>query len=439
MSSLLPLEDWRRIIGLHPFYFYNLTTASVEPRYPNANPSSVCLAYIRKYSWQGADYIGRADIENAIETAEKKIRDYLGYAIAPEYRDETVQWPRYYDHSRARFSSLDAHGEFNGVRLPFGSGYVQAVGVEALTLVGTVTTAGATLVYSDSDSDGLNDTFTITIATTETDPTKLAVYLAAADRLNGEAVGEKWRVRPISASITGGIATIKGRYWLLAKPILYEGVLAQPLDPTIAANFVSSLMVYTRTTNPDGNTVTTSQATLIWETQPCNGWWCSDCCGELSYSPADSSFDPAAQGMAIARAGIRDARTGMLNIGGAYWNATTSIWSAGGFAAGHEPDRVRVRFLSGWPLEDGQVAQKWQTIVARLAAAEMTRPICACEPANKQVHEWAFDLARSGGNNDERFALSASDLDSPFGTRRGQVYAWREVKNLRIAPATIDH
>lgn len=439
--NLLPLEDWRRIIGLHPYWFWNLTTSGVEPRYPNNDASSICERYIKKYSWQGAEYLGRDEVESAIETAERKLRDYLGYAIAPEYREETVLWPRYYDPTLTRWANWDTSGRFISVALPFGSGRVQALGTELLTLVGTVTTAGATLVFSDANGDGLNDTFTATIATTETDPDKIAVYLAAADRLDNEAISEKWRIRPVKVQISAGTATIKGAYWLLAKPILYEGILTQPLDPQTVSNFVSSLLVYVRSTEPDGTTTDTAQGTVIWETRPCHGWFCCcACCSEdPGYSPADSSLDPSAIGIAIARVGLRDPVMGRVTVGEAVLNATTGIWSAMNWSACHEPDRVTVRYLAGHPLENGQVAQKYQVMVARLAAAEMTKPICGCDSANKLIHHWSFDLARTAGNNDERFAISANDLDNPFGTRRGQVAAWREVRNLRLTPGLIDH
>jgi len=435
MTALLALDDFRRIMGLAPFHFWGLLSTTLNP------VTSACNDIVKSYAWQGTDALGRSEILEAIETAERKLRDYLGYAVAPEYREETVRWPRFYDHSRTRWANWDGHGEFIGTRLPFGSGYVQAVGVESLTLLGAASLANGKLVITDADSDGLSDTFTITIATTATDPDKIAVYFGSTDRLDGEAVGEKWRIKPTKVTLSGGNAIIKGRYWLLVRPILYEGVNPQPLDPAMAANFANTLDVYVRTTDPNGVTVDDSQATLIWETEPCHGPWCccSSCCGSLDYVPVDSSFDPAAQGLAIARAGIREARYGELNIGEAVLDATTGIWAATSWAAGREPDRVQVRYLAGYPLESGNVAQKYQTIVARLAAAEMVKDICACVIANKQVHQWSFDLARTAGNNDERFTISLGDLDNPFGTRRGQVVAWREVRNSRLTPGLIDH
>lgn len=441
MSNLLPLEDFRRIIGLHPFWFWGLTTGSVRPVYPNDKPEGICLAYTKKYSWQGADYLGRADIEAAIETAEKKLRDYLGYSIAPQYVESSVLWPRYYDMTRTRYANWDTSGRFISVGLPFGNGYVQALGIEKLTLIGTVMTGGGGLIFSDSDGDGLNDTFTATIATSVTDINKIAVYFSQADRLDNASIGEQWRIRPVSVSISAGTATIIGRYWLLAKPIKYEGVLSQPLDPTVLTNFISSLLVYERTTDPTGTDVSNAQGNVIWETEPCHGAFCCcpSCCGNgPSYIP-DSSTDPAAYGISVARVGLRDAVTGRVTVGEALYNPSTGFWYSTGWGACKEPDRAIVRHYSGYPLENGQVSQKFQTIVARLACAEMTRPICACDSANRLVHEWSFDLARVGGANEERFSISEENLSNPFGSKRGQVYAWEAVRNLRLTPGLIDH
>lgn len=67
-----------------------------------------------------------------------------------------------------------------------------------------------------------------------------------------------------------------------------------------------------------------------------------------------------------------------------------------------------------------------------MAAAEMPRKICACDESNRELHRWQFDVARSAGANDEAYgAVSDIDINNPFGTRRGQIYAWKEVRALR--------
>ncbi len=73
--------------------------------------------------------------------------------------------------------------------------------------------------------------------------------------------------------------------------------------------------------------------------------------------------------------------------------------------------------------------EPFRTVVARLAAAELARPICGCEDASRELFRWQFDLARSSGSGDEQYgAVSAADLDNPLGTRRGHVAAWRFIR-----------
>ena len=430
--NLLPLEDFRRSMSYNPFHFWGLANATVPV-------TSNCNTILRQYAWQGTDRAGRAEIADAIESAETMLRNYLGYDVAPRYREETIPWPRYFNRAETRVANWDTQGLFIAPRLPWGSGHVQAIGVESLTLAGTVTTAGASLVYSDEDGDGLDDTFTATLATAETDSDKFAIYFAAADRFDGSGVGERWRIRPVVATIAAGTLTIKGAAWLCVRPVLYEGVSPDSLDPDDSANFATSLVIYMRETEPDGNTLATSQAMIIWETEPCHGWWCCcGACGDVDYSPTDASRDPAAEGRAIARAGIRDARLGIVGVGEAVLDVTSGLWSALPWGACREPERVQVRYLAGHALEDQDVSREFQTLIARLAAAELGRPLCACEPANKELYRWQFDLSRTAGNNDERFAISAQDLDNPFGHRRGHVWAWKQVKALRIMPGITD-
>ena len=59
----------------------------------------------------------------------------------------------------------------------------------------------------------------------------------------------------------------------------------------------------------------------------------------------------------------------------------------------------------------------------------MARPICACDTANREWYRWQQDLARTN-KDDELYTVSPQDLNNPFGTRRGHVWAWRQVLNL---------
>jgi hypothetical protein len=114
------------------------------------------------------------------------------------------------------------------------------------------------------------------------------------------------------------------------------------------------------------------------------------------------------------------------------YDATTGTWISGCDWPHRLPDRVTVRTLSGLALENGQMQRKWQVVVARLAAAEMARPICACDVANRELYHWQFDLSRAAGKMDEQYRIADDDLNNPFGQRRGHVFAWKQVQNLML-------
>lgn len=427
MTNLLPLDTWRQYMGYHPFHFYGLVNSKMPV-------TSACNTLVWKYEWQNVDAVGRSEIVQAIEAAETRLQEYLGYAIAPHYVSKTVQFPSYLDpHQWRRGNAMGP----SGLMLPVSvnEGFIQDVGIESVTSLGD-----AAITPSDPDGDGVNDTFTASIATTETDTSRIAVYFTLADQVDNPGLNENWRIRPVQVTISGGTVTIKGKLWLLVKPIKYEGIIANTgngFDPNTAANLVTNITIAVRKTNPDGQTTDTSQAVLLWETIPCQGWWCCD--GPVYNPPAYSTnaYDPASVGMSVARVGIRDARLGELLPAQSVYDTTAAQWRAVEWSSYRTPDRVLLRYRAGWPLAaDGNVDNKWQVIVARMAAAELSRPICACDVANQQLYHWQFDVSRAGGANSEQYSISPADLDNPFGTRRGQVWAWKQVRNLRLGGAT---
>lgn len=427
---LLPLDTWRKILGYNPYHFFGLANTSVPV-------TSACNGIVTQYAWQAANQAGRDDILNAIQKAEDMLRDWLGYSVAPRYTEATVSWPRYQDHNTWRGGYGGADGRYAGVRLP--EGKIRSLGIESRTLLATVA-----VVYSDENGDGVTDTFTLTTPAAGVSLTsEVAVYFQSSDRMDGEAVSDKYRVLPVTVSISGGNIIVKGRSYLLVRPLIYEGVddKLQGINPDstgLADNlFAQSLEVYQRKTNGDGQALDTAQATLLWETVPCDGWWCWGV--NATFSPTDSRFDPGAVGLAIARVGIRDAELGWVLPAQAIYNSTSGLWHASGWELmWREPDRVIVRYLAGEALQaDGQMQSRWQTIVARLAAAELGGRICACDEANAELHQWQFDLSRAAGANDEQYSISPADLDNPFGTRRGQAWAWKQVKKLARQTAAI--
>lgn len=428
MSNILPVYTWFEKLSFHPWHAFGIAGTG------DLAINTGCNTLVRRYAWQNSDAAGRKEVEDAIETAETMLRDYLGFSVAPHYVVETLAWPSLADGSALRGGPYGADGRWLTVKLT--EGEVRAVGVETLAAI----SAGAAVTYSDADGDGIEDTFTISAATTITDTSQIAVYFSSGDRFSGwgatTALSPRWRLQPVQVTISGGTVTIRGPKQLCVKPLKYEGVTnigANGLEPGTAGNFVTTLDIYRRYTATDGTAVTNSQAVITWETRPAHGWWC--CCAGCSNPPdafGSSPYDPAAVAQAVARVAIRDGTLGLVAPAESAYDTTTAIWSSLDWTVCDQPDRVTIRYLAGYPLaSDGQMQEPYRTIVTRLAAAELARPICGCEAANRELYRWQFDVARTGGANDEVYgAISQEDLNNPFGTRRGHIYAWRAVKRL---------
>lgn len=425
--TLLPIETWRKLISYHPFHFYGLSNSNIAP-------VSSCNDLVVKYGWQASNAAGRSEITEAIQAAEDKLTQYLRYAPALHFVDELLQFPQYHTTGVRYLNNAAVDGRWMTVLLK--EGKIDSIGKETLTLIETIT-----VTYSDSDGDGLNDTFTATTTatTTESRIENIDVYFSSANRLDNEGANDNWLIAPVQKTINAnGTVTIRGRSWLLVRPILYEGLSAtptNPIDPSVAGNFVTTVDVYRHYVDPNGVAITDSQAVLYWETQPNFG----ACCGgtSVTYTPGGST-DPASYYAAIARAGIRNAEIGEVNPAAASYDSTTGLWSAVTWGVCTPPDRVRVRYRAGEPLAaNGEMQKKLQTVVARLACAELVTRPTACDIANRELYRWQFDLSRAAGNNDEQYRISNEDLNNPFGTRAGQVQAWKYLKENGHVNATV--
>jgi hypothetical protein len=135
----------------------------------------------------------------------------------------------------------------------------------------------------------------------------------------------------------------------------------------------------------------------------------------------------------IARANIRDSRLGLITPAAAVYDPTAGTWSSSWCCSGSycDPDRVRLRYLAGFPLEGRQMAQRWQQIVTKLAAAELKRRICACRETNEKLHDLQLDMALESTQT-ERYRRTEAQMNNPFGTRLGHIQAWLEAKDSMI-------
>lgn len=408
------LEQWRRIINYHPYHFWQQANTLIPI-------TSACNTIVRGHSYQSAQFVGRDTIREAIQRAEETLQPWLGYYPAPHYREVTLPFPKFPKADVQRLGYAGADDRWISINLP--EGYIQAMGLETLTLI----QANVPLVYTDENGDGIIDTFSLTVVTTALDA-ELAIYFNAVDRFTQEDPSEKWRIKPISIRPNGVAKIISGPSWIIAKPILSEGFATSEIDPDDAVSYPSSVDVYRRWTDDSGTTETTCEAVLIWETPPYP---------QVNYNISFQTTDPSGHAWAPARCQIRDGINGVIGLGESIYNSTTSTWESVLWWASlykfRTPDRVTFRYLAGYPLDkSGETSHEYAAAVARLAAAELPSGVCACDRANAEIYRWQFDLARTAGGGDESYGMiSREDLGNPFGTRRGQVEAWKFVKARR--------
>lgn len=409
----LSLDRWREIIGFHPWHFWQLVDSQ------NAPVTSACNTIVYQHSWQATDKTGRQDIYEALAQAESRIKERLYFWPYPHYSENTFELPKYPDRRVQRLGYAGGDGHWASLDLK--ERHVQKIGVETFSLLEDE----AAVVYTDLDGDTLKETFTVTIPAPAglTDLSQVRLYFNSTDRYTGEGIGPRWEIKPIFCALTGGNLVIKGRAWTAIRPVLYEKTRPGDLQISESSNFASTVDVYRRYIDPTGITVDTAQGKLIWETLP---YWYGACC-----DPVNNTTDPAALGYAIARAGIRNSEQGLVTPAQAVWNSVTGVWCTPDYQYYcNMPQRVTLRYEAGYPLVNGRMAEKMEKAVSYLAAAELVKPICACETANRILYYWQRDMSIAGG--EESYGISPEDLANPFGTRRGHIFAWKEVKELRI-------
>jgi len=400
IPTWLPLDRWAIQIGLHPLHFNQLYHTSL------AKVTSVCSDVWFQWDWQGADHISRESLAQAIQDAERMIAEYVGYHLLPDWvEDERVRTARPRRTELFLPTPYNARGMYKSVESRYG--HVLSGGVRAKILIGAGAVAnGAAL--TDVDHDGWNETVTIAVVTSVTDPDEVHVYYP------GYGGDDKWEVRPIDVTISAGIATITFKRWQLVSHEQLDRMGAGALDATVDANFEATVDVYRLYTDPQ------TQVYLTWEQDPANACGCGS-----------STCYACTHGYQTGCLSVRDKRLGMLTYIPAEWDSNAQNFNQADLVVCREPDYLRLWYYSGWQNPDPREAMPWthldpywERAVARLACALLDRDICSCNNAERFVEFWRTDLSRVEGS--VRFqATTQAQLENPFGATRGGVYAWK--------------
>lgn len=286
----VPLDRAAKIMGIDPYHFNQITTV----RRPETN---ACADIWFQYTEQRVGQLSRDDFAVALKQAEDTITHYLGYTLIPQWVvDEEQPITKPASPEMVNISGRNSRGQAKSVVT--NRGFVIAGGIRTKTLI----EANTPIIYSDNNGDGYVEFCTVTVNTTVTDPEEIHVYFPGLDG------SDKWEIRPISVSISGGIATITFYRYLVPLPDQWTvdpdaGDILRNINGDDINAFLPDVDVY-RVYND-----VSSQATLYAEGTclNCSGTGC-EACGWTTNT-------------ACLR--VRDSRRGIVTYSSATWNEDT--------------------------------------------------------------------------------------------------------------------
>lgn len=414
--TLLSINRFAQVMGINPVHFMGATAGdSVFP------VNNRCSNVWPRYPWQRGDAVSHWELAHAILEAERDLAEALGWWPAPRWVAQDVrQFPRPYRPEVYRAGGGDVRAQRVGVKLLWGK--VISPGQRVVTPVATASVAGGSLAYTDEDGDGFAETATVSVGTTATDPREVKVYFSGAEG------AEEWEIRPCrTKGIAGGVFTAVFDSWLFIDPErlgAYPTVTSggfQAIDISTIAHYVTAVQVY-REQNVFLDADYPS-AVFLWEPQPrnlsavactCTGVGCAAC----QYTTQDGCLH------------VRDALLGIGVPQPANFDAATGQWNQVAYACGRDPDMVRAyylcghlgdRYLAGQTLDP--LEWEWAKAIAYLATARLERPFCNCANLTTLAKQLREDLAAAQPGHVLPFSL----LECRFGTRRGEIEAYRKV------------
>ena len=419
--TLLSIGRWGKILGVNPAHLMGASAMSLSPV---IMPITGCTNIWHKYSWQSSDSVSLEDLALAIKTAEEDIAHVINYWPAPMWMvEEPHQYERPFMHEVYGIDGGDLRYQAKSVKADFGK-FVEA-GQRTVSLIGTATTAGGTLVYTDADSDGFYETATITLPTTLTDMNQIKLYHA------GHGGDPDWEITPIrSKTKVGANVVIILHSWYLINPTLYEELPSSD-EPTINAidistitNFVTSVNVYREYTD-----FSQPSSQFLWENQVSGGTLaCSNCTGTdlaaCDYTTQDGCLH------------ARNPVLGVLVPMPADYDSINVVWGQASFSVCREPDLVKLWYRAG-AIDDkytrgfsyDPLSDFWAQTIAYLATARLERAPCGCPNIARVFESLSVDTAFSSSNSGS-FFLPERVADNPFGTRKGEIWAWRRIAKV---------
>lgn len=412
-ATWLSLARYAQIMGVPPAHFFGAQASQAF------TISGQCDTAWPRHSWQNNGQASREEILLLIEQAEDELAEFMGFNLAPSFvLNEVHQYPQHWRRTAfSTASGLDVRGGYKRIVLKQGGKLIQSGG-RSVSKIGTATTLGGSLTYTDEDGDGFSETATVTLSTTETNVCELRAFVTDT------SAQPEWEIRPAKKkSISSGVLEMTFNSWLFIDPDIdaayptVDGYRA--IDISTTTNFMDSVDIYRVYAD---NTLVSAR--FFWERAgtctECGGAGCDAC--SLAYQ----------DGCAI----VGDVDGGVIIPIPAEYSATDSIWNHTDWVIGRDPDQVRVSYYAGdisQPYLLGTTCDPLKSLYAKaiayMATARLTLPVCVCTNLADNFESMREDLSRFGGESSH--LMSEQMLNNPFGTRRGEVMAWNLIGRIK--------
>jgi hypothetical protein len=329
------------------------------------------------------------------------------------------QYPQNYD--RTVFDSRqNVRGGLKSVKTRWGR--IISAGQRTMSFLGRGTLAGGELVWSDPDGDGFNELATLTIPNlgSLSSASRQQVKVYFQDHSTPE-----WEIRPVkSISFVVTDIIIEFDFWMLIDPALTD---TYPDGSPTALDITNPIYVDTLDVWREWNDHTAVSADFYWEPNSrivpcpsCGGTGCAVC--QLTVQ----------HGCML----VRDVMLGLVVPSPATWNATALMWETVAYQSHLAPDQVKLWYYAG-EMSEGFLAAldldplgTWLAeAIAWLAVARLERNFCTCSGLAAVQAELRAEMSRSDAGGPNWF-LSDKMGENPFGTKVGEVKAWRRLSKL---------
>lgn len=345
-------------------------------RYNQVLGTGVPVLPVDVYIQQNRDMISRA-----ITSAAGKMADVLGYPIVPTWVSETIPYGAAYPQ------------QMQPLKLKYG--YVQEIGRRASELV----QANVAIVYSAVGGLGVDDTATITVLNVSYDADEIKPFYRVVDGAPS-AGNEFWEIYGENVSVTksGTTITITAPRALFVSP---NGFIKRPFenpnlnfteinaaDTSSAADFVTAVDIYRVYAD------TTSAVQLV---------------SDPFYLCSDNCEDNVRNGCAR----LVNAELGLVQMRG------YDTCACYGF-----PQYVRIWYKAGYPLNEITGMPDTELLEAAVRLANTTMPNRTCPICDESYDSWYQD--------GQQETLASHYVNNPFGTKKGQAYAWQVVEHRAL-------